>query len=130
MCVCAQVRKCMLARAVQLSVAMLPRPVVRQQRKSGLAVLCHPKGRVPRLCLPTDGSCCRIVCMPSAFGASSPPGRPLELRWGKAQSTANMQRHCVALPTFGAVLSQAIPDDAACVRVGGQAGGRACARGA
>ena len=53
MCVCVQVRKCryvyvvvvaaacfaVLARAVRLSLAMLPRPVVRQQRKSGYASL-------------------------------------------------------------------------------------------
>ena len=35
-------------------VVLPPRPAARQQRKSGLAVLCRPKGRMPRHCLPTN----------------------------------------------------------------------------
>ena len=64
-CVCVQVRKCryvyvvavaaaslaVLAGAVRLSLAMLPRPVVRQQRKSGRGQLAERLCRITPLVL-------------------------------------------------------------------------------
>ena len=82
-CACVQVRKCryvyvvvvaaaclaVLAGAVRLSLAMLPRPVVRQQRKSGRGQLAE------RLCQITP-----LVLWSKALGAAATCRRPCACR--------------------------------------------------
>ena len=91
-CVCVQVRKCrylyvvvvvaaacfaVLARAVSLSLAMLPRPVVRQQRKSGYAFWgSMPLGNWPVSEGYKRGSFSRILA-PSAAGHAGDAGSSL-----------------------------------------------------
>ena len=79
----------------EFSVALLPRPVARKRRKSGLAMQFRPKGRMPRLC-PTDGRC-RQPLASSACPAPLVHHHRSSSSWRKAQKTANMQQlGCIA----------------------------------
>ena len=66
-----------------------------QAIKSGLAVQFCPKGRMPRLCLPTDGRCRRpraSSACPAPLVHHHRPGGHWSSSWSKAQNTANMQQ--------------------------------------